>query len=238
MMIVRAFKRQYANGLQRVRSLILPEWRLARDAQWQSQPELLQPYPVTAPNRHPHFFAVAARHLSDVPQPHILSFGCATGEEVFAIARYLPNACVTGIDINAAAIAKANRKIRKDQADRIAFICTGSPPEVTARYDAIFCLSVLRHARLDREMPENCETILPFSIFDRTVASLDAALKPGGLLFLWGANFQFSDCTVSAQYKPIAVPGKKAQGGVFYGPDNQRLPPRPYADFVFEKRDM
>ena len=72
--------------------------------------ELLQPWPVTAPDRHPALFALAAERLAGTAEPRILSFGCSTGEEPITLARYLPQARIDGLDINPRNVAEARRK--------------------------------------------------------------------------------------------------------------------------------
>jgi SAM-dependent methyltransferase len=167
--------------LRYFRNYFRPEWRLARDSSWQGQASLMQPWPVTSANRHPDFFAMAADALAEIREPRILSFGCATGEEVFALAEHVPNAQIDGIDINPACIAKAQRRLTDAQQSRLHFSVGDTLPAVDHHYDAIFCLSVLRHARLDAEQPASCEAIMPFARYAQFVENLDRALKPGGI---------------------------------------------------------
>jgi hypothetical protein len=54
----------------------------------------------TASNRYPLLFQACADYLASVKSPRILSFGCSTGEEVFSIGEYIPDAKIMGIDIN------------------------------------------------------------------------------------------------------------------------------------------
>lgn len=221
--------------LRYIRNYFSPEWRLARDTRWQNQTTLMQPWPVTSANRHPDFFAMAADALADKTDPRILSFGCATGEEVFALAAYLLNAQIDGIDINPACIAKAQRQLTAEQQARLHFSVGDTLPVTNVQYDAIFCLSVLRHARLDAEQPASCEAIMPFARYAEFVESIDRALKPGGMLFLWGTNFRFADTDVALRYRTIKVPGRRHKGGAYYGRDNQRLLIDGYPECVFEK---
>jgi 2-polyprenyl-3-methyl-5-hydroxy-6-metoxy-1,4-benzoquinol methylase len=221
--------------LRYLRNYFRPEWRLARNADWQNQSSVLQPWPVTSANRHPDFFALAAGAVSANPAPRILSFGCATGEEVFALAELLPDAQIDGIDINPACIAKAQQRLKQAQHHRLHFAVGDKVPTTREHYDAIFCLSVLRHARLDAEQPGNCEAIMPFARYAAFVDAFDHTLKPGGMLFLWGTNFRFADTDVARRYRTIAVPGRRHKGGTHYGRDNQRLLIDGNPDCVFEK---
>ncbi len=191
---------------------------------------MLQPFGNTSEDRHPALFAEIARQLTGAPEPRLLSFGCSTGEEALTLHRYLPMAKIDAIDLNPRAIAIAKRRLRTD---RIAFANTGTPPDHS--YDAILCLSVLRHADLDREQPDSCAAVLPFAKANAVLQKLDAALKPGGLLAIWGSNFVFAQSSVAAGYEPLEVPGMVSEGGAFYGADNLRLPITENSQFLFRK---
>jgi SAM-dependent methyltransferase len=221
--------RHYANYFRR-------EWRLANSREWQGNPALLQPWPFTRADRHPEFFMFIQRCFAEVARPRLLSFGCSTGEEVFALAEMLPHADVEGIDINPACVAKARRKAGKDMRSRVAFYCGDTIPDVAESYDAIFCLSVLRHARLDDERPVHCTEVMSFTRFERVVRDADFALKPGGFLIIWGSNFRFSDTPYMASYDLVPVPQKKPERGAFYGRDDQLLAIDQTDQWVFQKR--
>ena len=193
--------------------------------------ELLQPAGTTSEDRHPALFAELKRQLRDHPEPRLLSFGCSTGEEAFTLLYYLPRARIDAIDLNARAIATAQRRARTN---RIVFTQTGTPPGEC--YDAITCLSVLRHGDLDLLRPETCTAILPFARIDEVLQQIDAVLKPGGLLAIWGSNFLFTQSSLAVGYEPLDVPGMQAEIGVFFGTDDRRLPPQRNSQFLFRKR--
>lgn len=222
--------------LRWLRDRITPEGRMLRELAVKHGSALLQPAPVTWRDRHPEFFTLAQRKLANIAAPRILSYGCSTGEEVFTLARYIPHARIDGLDINPRSIGIAQRAVEAGDVDRIHFACASAPPEDVAIYDAIFCLSVLRHGRLDHEQIEDCSHILPFSRFAEVIEALDRTLKPGGLLFLWGSNFRFADTETAKNYSHIPTPDKPAQPGLFYGPDNLRLAIKSTQEFLFEKR--
>src|SRR5258708_8966611 len=88
---------------------------------------LFQPDNFTLPDRYPHLFQLAATTIGDGPEKRILSFGCSTGEEVFALRRYFPSATIVGIDINRHNVALCERKLAKRPDPAISFRTAHSP---------------------------------------------------------------------------------------------------------------
>ena len=207
-------------------------WKLERD---QSE-ALMQPSIRTSRDRHPLIFRTVQQQLVEVDSPKVLSFGCSVGAEAFTLADYLPNAAIDAIDINPRCIEKARKAASREGIDRIAFSCANSPPFDARRYDAVFCLSVLRHGRLDAEQPSRSTHILPFGRFAAMVDALDQCVRVGGLLVLWGCNFRFSDTPTARNYQVIPVPGMRSQRNAFYGPDDRRMVGATYGDFIFQKQ--
>lgn len=212
-----------------------PHARALAAAERRAPGELLQPSGETGEDRHPALFAEIARRLGDLPEPRLLSFGCSTGEEAFTLARYLPQARIDAIDLNPRAIKQAQARAGREEAGMIRFACTGQPPVDGPAYDAILCLSVLRHGDLDAERPECCTALLPFAKFDAAVTMLDAALRPGGLLAVWGSNFRFADSRLAGRYRALAVPGMRQRSGAVYGRDDRLLAESGLTQFLFEK---
>ncbi len=203
---------------------------------------LFQPATMTRLDRHPTLFAFVTASLAGNAAPRLLSFGCSTGEEAVTLARYLPHARIDAIDANPACIAQARRTADRLGLRQLRFACADAPNAYGPNaygpdgYDAVFCLSVLRHGDLDAWRPHHCTRLLPFARFAAAVDALDACVRPGGLLILWGCNFRFTDTPVSTRYRTVATLGVKPQPGPFYGPDDQLLPDDSYAAFVFRKR--
>ncbi|WP_157134570.1 class I SAM-dependent methyltransferase [Sphingomonas sp. PAMC 26605] len=217
-----------------VRAMATPLGRGRLEALWHGA-RLYQPATVTRPDRHPALFAYVAALLGDRADVRLLSFGCSTGEEPLTLACYLPHARIDAIDANPACIARAKRSARAD-APTIRFACADRPDAFAGtRYDAVFCLSVLRHGDLEAKRPPTCTDLLPFARFAEAVDALDRCLGPGGLLVLWGCNFRFADSPVAAGYRALTVPGQNAQPGPFYGPDDQLLPIAESSAFLFVK---
>ncbi len=182
---------------------------------------LLQPFPDTWPDRHPALFAYVRDALKDVDHPQLLSFGCSTGEEPVTLAGYLPHARIDAIDINSHSLTTARKMAARLGIGSIAFALADRPPEQTESYDAVFCLSVLRHGRLEAERPDNCSAILAFSRFDTLISQLDHCLKPGGLMIIWGSQFEFAAAAVAAGYEAQMVPDEPFHAGPIYGPDDR-----------------
>lgn len=202
---------------------------------------LFQPATVTRMDRHPALFALLAAELAahppDRPAARLLSFGCSTGEEAFTLAGYLPHAAIDAIDANPACIAQARRAAAKDGSTRIRFACADAPDALAdAPYDAVLCLSVLRHGDLDAQAPGYSTAFLPFARFAAAVEALDRVLRPGGLLVLWGCNFRFADTDVATRYRVMETAGMPAQPGPFYGPGDALLAYESYGEFVFVKQ--
>ena len=218
-----------------VRRWAVPQQRMIHRLQAQQGADLLQPFPNTSADRHPALFAFAQQRLAERPGARVLSFGCSTGEEPLTLRRYLPHAAIEGIDINPRSIAIARATAARLGHADIQFTVAAEPLPDAKPYDAVFCLSVLRHGQLDSERPQRCEVLLPFAKYERALAALDRVLHPGGLLFLWGSHFRFADSALAPRYRPLDVPGMRPYAGLLYGPDNARLDAGTVRQFVFEK---
>jgi SAM-dependent methyltransferase len=211
------------------------EWRLKRD----KPDNLFQPYSLTGFDRYPHIFAFVSSRLSAHSASRLLSYGCSTGEEVFTLRSYFPQAEIVGIDINPRSIHICLKQLKRGRATRIRFELAGSPDaEPDDCYDAVFCLSVLRHGELGISHPESCSHLICFTDFEKTVAGLCRCLKPGGYLIIRGSNFRFADTAVSSGFDAVFSVEDKAprKDSPVYGSDNRYLPDTVYNDVIFRKR--
>jgi hypothetical protein len=245
---VRALRRRLHRVLAPV-PLVLPAWRALSDRlsphrravkRIAAEPssELLQPSDLTWTHRYPELFAALAERLAGIAEPQILSFGCATGEEVFTLRELFPAAHITGLEINPRSVAKAERRLARQGGDaRIRFVCAGSPtPEDAGRFDAVLALAVLRHGDLQQLKPESCSELLPFAKVDRTISALAGCVRPGGYLAIWHSHFRFADMAASSDF---GVDWSDAAGArknsPLYGPDDRRLALDGYAEAIFRK---
>jgi SAM-dependent methyltransferase len=197
---------------------------------------LYQPWGATSFNRYPELFAFVRAALADGPAVRILSFGCSTGEEVFSLRGYFPQARIHGLDINPWNIALCRLRRWRQGATRTSFAAAAStaaqPP---AAYDAIFAMAVFRHGALNTvPPPPACDAKICFADFDRSIADLARVLKPGGLLVVQNAMFRFADTGSAAAFEvvhsvklPAPVP--------LYDRSNRLIPSADYEDVIFRK---
>jgi SAM-dependent methyltransferase len=239
------------NGISRLKRW--PIYRMARflyrfstDAEYRSvalirfekPPGLFQPFIDTLPDRYPILFAFAREKLGADTQARVLSFGCSTGEEVFALRRYLPMATIKGIDINRRNIAICNARCRSSPDPAIVFEVGGSTrTEEIGSYDAIFCLAVLRHGDLSAFGGDRCDHIIRFADFERVVGDFSRCLRPGGLLFIAHSNFRFSDTAAARGFEVVfrvPTPEPDPRTPVF-DRNNRLMHGAAYGEMVFRK---
>jgi 2-polyprenyl-3-methyl-5-hydroxy-6-metoxy-1,4-benzoquinol methylase len=163
------------------------------------------------------------RELAGLERPRVLSWGCSSGAELLALRRALPDADITGVDINARSLAKARHAIAGDRGTRL--ILSGDPAELAGeKFDAVLCLAVLRHARLEEERPASCAAILPFARVERFAKNLADLLGSGGLLALWNVNFRLADMTIASQFAPLLELARGVTANQpLYGRDDRHL---------------
>jgi SAM-dependent methyltransferase len=218
-------------------------WRLVADGpyrhmlwlHWRHPAEVFQPFNTTLPDRYPEIFAFVQSELGAHSDVRILSFGCATGEEVFSLRRYFPRAAIKGIDINPGAIAVARRLLRGERDPRISFdVASSVAMEPNGAYDAIFCMAVLRHGSLGLPGVTRCDHLIRFEDFAKTIAEFGRCLRLRGLLVIRHSNFRLRDTAASAAFETILRIPTMAKSPLF-GPDNTLLSEVDYPDTVFCK---
>lgn len=199
---------------------------------------LFQPDNYTKPERYPELFALAAREVGDGQGHRLLSFGCSTGEEAFALRIYFPTAEITGVDINPGNIAVCRRRLAARPDASIRFRVARRPQAAANLYDGIFCMAVFRHGRLADLRSERCDRLIRFADFERTTGGLAHNLKPGGLMVIEHANFRFTDTAAFLAFDivPFTRPSPPDERTPIYGPDNRLIPDAVAEAWAFRKR--
>lgn len=217
--------REFAKRLPGARALALlarriadPEYREIHRLQVRESAQLFQPYPTTRADRYPQLFDALAERLAHVPQPRLLSFGCSSGEEVRALRQRMPQARITGLDLNRRMIERARAA---DPDPRSSYRVAGAPlPD--ERFDAVLAMAVFRHGELELHQPELCTRYLPFARFAEGLAMLDEVLAPGGWLALYNQQFRLADTPLARRYRAEDLAMAEPLT-LLYGPDDRRL---------------
>ncbi len=199
-------------------------------------PNIFQLDNHTGPDRYPALFQFAREHFEGRTKLRLLSFGCSTGEEVSALRRYFPEAKIVGIDINPHNIAVCRSRVGRDYKMTFAVAGTTGSEEADS-YDAIFCLSVLRHGGLRAAGTERCDHLIRFDDFERTVGDFARCLKPGGLLFITNANFRLCDTEFANRFEVLLLedhhePDPRVP---IFGRNNRRIKDVYYNELGFQK---
>lgn len=193
----------------------------------------------TREDRYPRIFAFLGGQLAARTDARVLSFGCATGEEVFSLRRHLPRAFIKGVDVNALDVARAERRRVAAGAtgEQMEFACAADASgEAAASYDAVLCLAVFQHSALQDEAHESCAEFIRFEEFERVLGGLAGCVKPGGYLALRWANFRFEDAACARDFEPVLTLPPGGAPHPRFGRDNRRLPAEPDRHVVWRKK--
>ncbi len=159
------------------------------------------------PDRYPELFTACASHLKNTPNPIILSFGCATGEEAFSLAEYISSATIFGVDINRWCLRQS---VKKNRNPRIQFLHPSSHGfAALSNLDAIFCMAVFQRSENRNHTAAVAYGSFTFAKFEQQITQLDAKLKPGGLFFIDHSDFSFEDTAVAAHYTTLEFEGNQ-----------------------------
>ena len=163
---------------------------------------LFQANNKTWADRYPVVFRQVREKLGDGSDLRLLSFGCATGEEVFTLRQYFPNAWIKGIDINSYNISVCRKRLAATPDPKISFeIADSVQRELADEYDGIFCMAVFRRGDLIDSRFTRCDSLICFQDFCRTVDEIARRLKPGGFLSMIHANFRFRDTPTADDFE-------------------------------------
>lgn len=195
---------------------------------------LFQPYTTTSANRYPDELGVVAAAVG-TDEPLILSFGCASGEELVSLRAAFPRARIHGVDLNPLAVRAARRRVAGDARTTVT---RGGEAPVGEQYDVVLALAVFRHAALN-DAPPSCAGVIAFADYERTVTALASCVRPGGLLVLRHANFRFTDTAVAAAFEPVSTGHASAgEGGKptpLYDRQDQLIGTEPRDDGIYRR---
>lgn len=195
---------------------------------------LFQNRSATALNRYPLIFSYVQRAVGRTAPIRILSFGCATGEEVVTLRDYFPAAAIKGIDVNPFNIRTCQERLARTPDPGITFeVADSASAEPAAWYDVVFCLAVLRRSGLGGR--QTCLPDISFGAFDRCVGELARSLRPAGLLALRHASFRFADSAAAKDFEAVLGRPASKRAPVLFGPDNRRLGSGREDGLVFRK---
>jgi hypothetical protein len=161
---------------------------------------IMQTASTTFMDRHPDIFDFLKLQFGD-QQIRLLSFGCSTGEECFSLRNYLPNAKITGVDINPNSILTAKKNSLVD--GNMEFVCL-SPNALhqLGQFDVILALSVLCKNPEAQEL-NDISSIYPFNRYNSIVTLLDSQLNKNGYLIIRSSNFRLKDSSVFSNYSVV-----------------------------------
>jgi Methyltransferase domain len=156
----------------------------------------------TINNRYPLVFQKCTEYFASRNNtgPKILSFGCSTGEEVFTLGEYFPQAKIIGVDINSWCIRQC-KKMRPNP--NFSFYNRKSKTfEILAEFDAIFCMAVFQRTENRTSIDNQFVRGHTFEQFESEIKVLDSKLKVGGLFIIDHSDFSFTDTSCAFYYKP------------------------------------
>lgn len=159
---------------------------------------MIQTSSATKKNRYPKLFQTVAMELGGISNPKILSFGCSSGEEVFSIKEYIPDAELTGVDINHRAIRIAKKRTPKGPFHFFHYLEEGWTN--ADHYDCIFAMAVFQRSEHRDHKRITAVESFTFNKFKERLEHLDSLIKPGGLLVIEHSDFSFLDLPLSKRY--------------------------------------
>lgn len=188
----------------------------------------------TLPNRYPDLFKIAQNHFKNLEKPHLLSFGCSTGEEIESLKSYLPNSFCMGVDINGWCLEQAHKKY--GQTD-VQFLHSLSQAfEAIGGFDAIFCLAIFQNPK-NRHEKQRKTSEYPFSQFETQLRILDKKLKSGGLLFIDQCDFNFFETCLMPYYAIYPIANNQIlRDRPLFNKNNQKVAEKQNSFRIFQKK--
>ena len=215
------------------RFILNPEYRSLIWLKYTKGHEVHQVSNHTEYNRYPDLFSKCKELMIGKKDLKILSYGCSTGEEVFTLREYFPDALIVGVDINKRNIKQA---ISQNNDDKVIF---SSDIENTLTkngpVDIIFALTVFQRTENRNEETFDSSTIYPFKKFDTKVMELDRHLKLNGIFVIDYSDYHFEDTHISGKYE--VVKGKHNNNSLrnLYDKSNQKILDFPQYNRIYSK---
>ncbi|MEI6137639.1 MAG: class I SAM-dependent methyltransferase [Mariniphaga sp.] len=201
-----------------------------------SRNNLHQRATFTINNRYPLVFEKCTEYFSSRNNiyPKILSFGCSTGEEVFSLGEYFPQAKIIGVDINSWCIRQCKKMSRNSNFSFYNRISRTF--EILTDFDAIFCMAVFQRTENRTSSDNNIVKGHTFEQFESEIKILDQKLKVGGLFVIDHSDFSFADTSCAIYYKPLSFEKNQLlRRRPLYNIRNQKIADEQTNFRVFEK---
>ena len=146
-------------------------------------------------------FSACKEYFKDRKDIRILSFGCATGEEVIALRYYFPDVTIIGAKVNKYCLEVCNRRRHNKK-----MIFIDSTDEEIAKYgpyDVIFCMAVFQRTpeQITLDEVKNIKRMYPFEKFEGQICKLDQQLNEKGLLVVHYSQYDFADTRIAGHYE-------------------------------------
>lgn len=172
-------------------------------------------------NRYPDLFLKSKELTQNKRDIKILSFGCSTGEEVFTLREYFPDALIIGVDINKHNIKKA---ISHNHDPKIVFShLVDETIEENGPFDIIFALAVLQRTQNRHENTLDSSYIYPFHKFNKQITQLSYHLKSNGIFVIDYADYLLEDTDVASQYHALKGSHNVISDRLMFDTKNQRM---------------
>lgn len=175
----------------------------------------------TCMDRYPEIFSACRDYFQEKHPPKILSFGCATGEEVVTLCHYFPESEIVGAEINQNSLRRC-RELKMDE--KVRFIeSTSENIAAQGPYDLIFCMAVLQRTpgTIEDKQIRDLRKIYPFEKFQEKVVELDGLLNTDGLFVIHMSQYDLPDTSIANRYRPYGDWNQACYGPWFFGPDSK-----------------
>lgn len=181
-------------------------------------------------------FSACKEYFKDRKGIRILSFGCATGEEVITLRYYFPDATIIGAEVNKYCLEVCNLR-RLDE--KMIFI--DSTDEEIVRngpYDAIFCMAVFQRTpeQITLDGVKNIKRIYPFAKFEKQICKLDQHLKEKGLFVVHYSQYDYTDTQIAGHYQVYGDCGQEDYRCSVFDKNGDLIAKAPKRYSIFIKR--